>query len=342
LTNSARLPDFCHPEAVLIMVMLGLLLALILTLSGLAEFGNFWPALAVTGLMVETIVLGSCLLLCIARRLLEGMPHALGLLLIFIVIQALCLLVSWIAFDWFIAPGLADQSAQRGFWLLRNTLVSAIASVVFVRYLVLHRQWQLQVRAEAESRLGALQARIRPHFLFNTLNTIASLVRRRPDDAEQAVVDLSDLLRTGLKGSARHTLADELELIRGYLRIEAQRLGERLRIDWALSDDLPLEQNIPALLIQPLVENAVVHGVARLPDGGVIRIESESRPGGWMLRITNPVPDEGERRRFERGNDMALANIRQRLELAYGRQARLKAGLRDGRFIAELLLKHTS
>ncbi|HKL53579.1 MAG TPA: histidine kinase, partial [Wenzhouxiangellaceae bacterium] len=215
-----------------------------------------------------------------------------------------------------------------------------IASLVFVRYLMLHRQWQVQVRAEAGARLEALQARIRPHFLFNTLNTIASLVRSRPNDAEQAVLDLADLLRSGLRTNATHTLGEELELVRGYLRIESQRLGERMRIDWQIDDSLPLDQSIPALLVQPLVENAVVHGIARLPEGGRLEITAGSRGKGvWFVRVENPWPGQEENSTSSveaRGNRMALDNIRQRLELAYGELASLKIDNTADRFSAEI------
>ncbi|MEX0915337.1 MAG: histidine kinase, partial [Wenzhouxiangellaceae bacterium] len=258
---------------------------------------------------------------------------------IFIVIQILVVGFSWLAIRFFLSPGGLEAGRAEDEWLLRNLLISLIASLIFVRYLVLHRQWQVQVRAEAGARLEALQARIRPHFLFNTLNTIASLVRTRPDEAEQAVLDLADLLRTGLRTDAEHTLAEELELVRGYLRIESQRLGERLRIDWQIDDSLPLDQTMPALLIQPLVENAVVHGIARLPDGGQLQIAAGSAgTGSWFVRVTNPWPgsDDDEMAGGADGNRMALGNIRQRLELAWGERARLQTGATDGQFTAEI------
>ncbi|MDT8450962.1 MAG: histidine kinase, partial [Wenzhouxiangellaceae bacterium] len=198
------------------------------------------------------------------------------------------------------------------------------------------QRWKSQLRAEQGARMASLQARIRPHFLFNTLNTIASLVRTRPDDAEQAVLDLSDLLRSGLRDESWHTLADELELVRGYLRIESLRLGERLRIDWQLSDALPVDDELPALLIQPLVENAIMHGIARLPEGGELKIAGRADRGGkWSFVVENPVPTDDDPNGGD-GARMALDNIRQRLELAWEGQAQLITNQGDGRFRAEL------
>ncbi len=196
------------------------------------------------------------------------------------------------------------------------------------------------MRAEQSAQMKALQARIRPHFLFNTLNTIASLIRSRPEQAEQAVLDLSDLLRSGLRERDRHTLGDELEIIHGYLRIESLRLGDRLSIDWALAEDLPLDAEMPALLIQPLVENAVVHGVARRAEGSVLRIEGRLEKRNRVLfTISNPVaetsPREGE---DAQRAGMALDNIRQRLELAWEEGAKLRVRKEDGEFRAELTL----
>ncbi|MGB0514985.1 MAG: sensor histidine kinase [Wenzhouxiangellaceae bacterium] len=331
---SDALPDFCRPQAVLLLVLLGLLLAILLVLAEHGLAPGFWLRLGLNGIMIEAVVLASSFLLCAGRPVLLRMPPRVALAVIFLFIQVLTALCSWVALQWFLLPGATTDALAGRIWIARNVLISVIASLVFLRYLILHRHWLEQVRAEAEARLNALQARIRPHFLFNTLNTIASLVRSRPDDAEQAVLDLSDLLRTGLRNDSWHTLADELELVRGYLRIEAQRLGRRLTIDWAIPDDLPLDQNLPALLVQPLVENAIVHGIARRADGGRLRLDGQRERGRWRLRVTNPIGES----EAEPGHRMALSNIRQRIELAYEDQARLRTRVVDGEFIAELTL----
>jgi len=333
------LPDFCQPTAVLMLVLLGLLLSLLLTLAGAPTFDGFWITLGLTAMMVECVVLASSLLLCSGRKWLMRLSAPVAVGAIFGVIQIITVAFSLLALTLFPALLASSSDVEAWGWVVRNLMISLIASLVFVRYLALYRQWQLQVRSEANARLDALQARIRPHFLFNSLNTVASLIRTRPAEAEESLLDLSDLLRTGLRPGASHALADELELVRGYLRIESQRLGDRLQVDWRIADDLPLDQQIPALLIQPLVENALVHGIARRPGGGTLRIEAGALGRGRMrIRIENPMADPDDRRLDEDGNRMALVNISQRLELAYGDRARLATRVENGQFIAETTL----
>lgn len=335
-TQAPPLPDFCQPQAALLVVLLGALLAVMLALAG-GGFENFWLRLGLTALFVEAVVLAASLLLCTARGPLSNLPPLLAYVVIFAVIQALVVLASLIGAR-LVPVELLIPSAGIGPLLVRNVLISSIATLVLLRFLSLHRQWQHQVRAEATARLAALQARIRPHFLFNALNTIASLVRTRPEQAEEAVLDLSDLLRSGLTEPAEHRLDEELELVRGYLRIEALRLGSRLRIDWSIAEDAPLDAHVPALLIQPLVENAVVHGIARLAEGGrlLLSIERAGRDR-WRVIIENPVAPEAEVPVADRGNRMALDNVRKRLALAFGDEGRCRVDRSDGRFRVELV-----
>lgn len=331
------LPDLCSNQVLLVLLLLAFGLALLIVLSVPDPFAGFWPALGLASLFTVwvTVLVAGCL--CALDRL-GLLAHRFRWAVVFLVIQAVVLLASGLTvlasrqfsgIELF-EPGVADT------FIWRNQLIALIASLAFIRYLALHQRWKSQLRAEQGARMASLQARIRPHFLFNTLNTIASLVRTRPDDAEQAVLDLSDLLRSGLRDDSWHTLADELELVRGYLRIESLRLGERLRIDWQLSDTLPLDDELPALLIQPLVENAIVHGISRLPEGGELKIAGRADRGGkWSFAVENPVPEEGEPNGGD-GARMALDNIRQRLELAWEGRARLVTKRDDGRFRAEL------
>ncbi|NDY94267.1 sensor histidine kinase [Wenzhouxiangella limi] len=232
---------------------------------------------------------------------------------------------------------LSDEQLASGslYFVIRNGLLSAIMSAVSIWLLRMIKSRRLSWRAESLSKLLELQSRIRPHFLFNTLNTISSLIHDHPDQAEQATVDLSDLLRTGLKEDATHALSDEIELIEGYLRIEKLRLGDRLNVDWQLGEGLPLDQQMPPLLLQPLVENAVIHGISRRADGGTLRIEGRRiRFGRIRFTVTNPLADTDSRP--VEGNHSALENIRQRLALAYEERYGLKTRIEGGQFIAEL------
>jgi two-component system sensor histidine kinase AlgZ len=319
LLKPASLPDLCTPSSVLLLIILGMVVALVFSLASSPGLGAFWLEFGLAVLFVQWVVLTSAALLCGLKKLLsDRVSKGIGWIVVWIIplvaAAASLLVVRFFAFEASLSPA----------WFVgRNLLISLLASLALVRYLVLQARWRGQVAAEARARLDALQARIRPHFLFNALNTIASLVHGKPDEAEQATLDLSDLLRTGLRSDRMHSLADELELVRGYLRLEALRLGDRLNVTWALDDDLPEVMMLPVLLIQPLVENAVVHGIARMPEGGRLTIRVERpRPHRLRVEIENPLPDDDARP--AESNRMALDNIRQRLALAYEEGARLR------------------
>lgn len=330
---SAWLPDLCTPASTFLLVLLGMVVALIYALASSQEPGFFLFGFGLSLLFVEWIVLVSAALLCLLRRVAGSWPDtALGGLVI-----AVIPLVTAAASSIVMAFVPIAESTHPLWFLTRNVLISLLASLMLVRYLVLQQRWRRQVEAESRARLDALQASIQPHFLFNALNTIASLVHDKPDAAEQATLDLSDLLRTGMRSGRTQSLEEELELVRGYLRLEGLRLGDRLSVDWQLADDLPLERELPALLIQPLVENAIIHGIARLPAGGVLTIRIERAAWGRVrIEIINPVPEED--RPATSNNRTALVNIRQRLALAYDDRARLKTQRQDGHFRVELIV----
>ena len=183
-------------------------------------------------------------------------------------------------------------------FLVRTTTIGAIVGAIALRYMHLQLMWKRDLARQAQARVEALQARIRPHFLFNSMNTIASFTRTQPELAEQVVEDLSDLFRASLSDSSSSNLGGELALARGYLRIEALRLGERLQVEWEV-DELPPTVEIPPLTLQPLVENAVIHGILnecrgwnsqypRTRGGGrrlTIRVGPQTSPG-WALAMT--------------------------------------------------------
>ena len=212
--------------------------------------------------------------------------------------------------------------------------IAAIVSAVVLRYLYeLHRHQEKEL-AEARARAQALQARIRPHFLFNSMNTIASLTHVDPDLAEEVVQDLSDLFRASLGDCERRsTLQQELELSRGYLRIEEQRLGERLTVEWDL-EDLPMDVRMPPLLLQPLLENAIYHGIEPSVEGGRIIVAGRFRKGLVNISISNTLSTQGTRKR--EGHQMAQQNVADRLAAVYGERAGMRIGEVDGRYQVRL------
>jgi two-component system sensor histidine kinase AlgZ len=207
--------------------------------------------------------------------------------------------------------------------VLRNVLISLVLGGVVLRYFYLQQQITLRERAELQARLDSLRARIRPHFLFNTMNSIASLIDSRPRDAERAVEDLAELFRASLQEQDRATtVGDELRLCEVYLGIEKLRLGDRLQVDWQV-DPEARDRAMPALLLQPLVENAVYHGIARLSGGGTIKVQVACNGPQLEVTVLNPMPATAGP---TDGHHMALANIAQRLQALYGSDGLIEAG----------------
>src|SRR6201994_1893394 len=190
---------------------------------------------------------------------------------------------------------------------------------------------------QATARVHALQARIRPHFLFNSMNTIAALTRTNPELAEQAVQDLADLFRANLNEQRNVLrLEEELEVAHTYQRIEELRLGERLNVDWKI-DALPRDALVPGLMLQPLLENAIYHGIEPRPDGGTVTVTGDVAGRLITIVVRNPVGDVRSQRE---GNRLALANIRERLGLLYGERGLVKSGRFDNEFIVTLRFPH--
>jgi two-component system, LytTR family, sensor histidine kinase AlgZ len=197
----------------------------------------------------------------------------------------------------------------------------------------------LRLRAKAyspalvEARLQALQARIRPHFLFNSLNAVLSLIRRDPKRAERALEDLADVFRTLMSEPRQFVrLADEIALLERYAGIEQLRLGERLRITWEL-DAAPIDALLPPLILQPLLENAVFHGVEPGTAAGEVLVRIERRGDRVLARIENPYVADQQRRV---GNRMALENIRERLALFFDAEARIQTSADGHRYRVEI------
>jgi two-component system sensor histidine kinase AlgZ len=210
---------------------------------------------------------------------------------------------------------------------------------MLLRYFFVAHQWRLHVRAEARSRIHALQARIRPHFLFNSMNTIASLTRTSPKLAEEAVEDLADLFRVTLRDSDKLLhLKEELELSRMYQRIEGLRLGPRLQVKWDVAE-LPMRALVPSLIVQPLLENAIYHGIEPLDGGGTVEVRGLRENGDLVISVSNPVRADG-RRTARDGNHLAMENIRQRLRLAYGERGRGEVEETPGRYTVTLRFPH--
>jgi two-component system sensor histidine kinase AlgZ len=240
--------------------------------------------------------------------------------------QAVCVLLGTLAglvgCALLMVAGFATASPP---WIASG-LAGTLLAAVMVTALVLRDKGRMP--AETAARLAELQARIRPHFLFNSLNSAIALVREDPARAETLLEDLSELFRHALVAKAdAATLAEEVQVARHYLDIEQVRFGERLRVSWSI-DPEAARARVPALFLQPLVENAVKHGVEPSATGADVKVTTQRRGSVVVIKVTNTVPG-GQGRP---GHGVALENVRDRLRLLHDVQAQFQTALVDGRY----------
>lgn len=229
-----------------------------------------------------------------------------------------------------------------GGWLALTLKLTAMTLAVGLLALAAFRgHWhtrQMAVRTK-QAELEALQARLRPHFLFNTLNTGIALVRGRPEEAERLLLDLSDLFRAALSGPAEVTLEEELSLVKRYLEIESLRFGERLKVRWvvsATSNELKAT-TLPSLSLQPLVENAIKHGIEPSRRGGNIQVEVTSDGPFLTATVRNTLPDEGQI--SDRGHGIGVSAVRARIEAMSNGSATFETFASPGEFTATVTVQ---
>ena len=314
------LPNFCDVTTLFMLVLLVQLLALVLTLVS-NDWASFWNRLAMTSLFAQWLALVNGGILCGLRKWLNSRPLVVNALISFCIMLLVTLILSLGITYYGASTGLYVDAGQQQaqYFVLRNLAIAALIYAVVLRYFYIQHQWILNMEAQSHAQIQALKARIRPHFLFNSMNTIASLVHIDADRAEKAVEDLSDLFRASLKEKTVHTVADECALTRSYLDIEGLRLGKRLQVEWHI-DDIPMDMEIPALCLQPLVENAIYYGIEPRAGGGSIKISAQIDDNRLCLSINNPLTDS-HRQTNHKSNHMAQDNIRKRLALMYGGEA---------------------
>ena len=329
--ESFFLPSFCDVRMVFAVVVIAQLLAFIITLVSPGVMQDAWGNLGLISLFMQWIALTSAAMLCVCRPMLARMGNRVAAVVSYLLVLLVTAVVSELAFWLMLASTVFPEISvdQHAVFLLRNLTIATVIAAIVLRYLYVQFQWRQQLKAEARARIQALQARIRPHFLFNSMNTIAALTRSAPEVAETAIEDLSDLFRASLNTSQQQaTLAEELTLARRYLGIEALRLGERLSVEWHM-DGVPQTTVLPPLILQPLLENAIDHGIERLPEGGTIQVEGHCKDGFVTIAISNPVLSKTASEQ-PAGHRIAQENIRQRLQIIFGDSASLVSTLTAG------------
>ncbi|MGE0311392.1 MAG: sensor histidine kinase [Lautropia sp.] len=318
------IPDCCNIGVALraFIVLNVAAAALAIVLAGAPA--ALWPRFLSIAMLLEPALLMSLGLLCIARRWSNGQAQRVQWIVGVGVPAAItALLAFWLAP---FALGSPTPTQAAG-WALTRGIGAAFVAAALLQH------FRLRARAYApsfsEARLQALQARIRPHFLFNSLNTVLGMIRSDPKRAEHTLENLADLFRVFMRDARELVpLDDEVLTCKQYLAIEQLRLSGRLKIAWDL-DEMPGDALLPSLLLQPLLENAVHHGIEPRVDEGLLEIRI-SNPGDRVrVEIDNPVSATPPTRP---GNQMALSNVRERLMLLYDMEAELKTAVEDGRF----------
>lgn len=327
------MPELCRLPRLAAMCGLALLVVVVVALA--PDGSRHWTAgelLSASGFAVW-LALAVSIALCVLRQPLSRLPIALGSAAAVALAAAIAVLGAGIIHALYAALG-RGFAQDVGFWrfTLGSAATTALISALALRHFYVSDRWSAQMQANARAEADALQARIRPHFLFNSMNLIAGLVRRDAEVAERAVLDLSDLFRAALgAGEGDSSLREECELAERYLSIESLRLGDRLQVDWERGEDLPWNLPMPRLVLQPLVENAVLHGISRLPEGGTVSLRVDCVEGVLTIVIRNPAPDpEAPALALSRGTGHALRNIAHRLSWRFGAGARMTTCWREG------------
>ena len=326
----ARLPDFRNVGVIsraLIGVNLGMMFHLLLIVP---DWSSWRDRLFAAALWCEPMLLLTLAVLAILAPWLARAPYRQGV--------AFSVLLAMLS-AWAVRAFYGDLSLALSGQLPWRYEITAGASALGL--LTYYRLWMRALSPRiTEARLAALQARIRPHFFFNSLNAVLSLIRSDPRRAETMLENLSDLFRVAMgKKQGLSTLAREVELARGYLEIEKVRLGERLNVEWFI-DKMPKKAAIPPLILQPLLENAVYHGIEPSLSPGVVQVNIYRVRDEVHIDIRNPLSEGGDERTRRIGNGMALENVRERLLLHFDAAASLAVKSVGGYYQVHIVLPY--
>ena len=302
---------------------LGTLLRILLISNGLALLqaillASAWTDVAQRMMQIATlltpVLLTSLLLLWVAQPWLNRLSYRRGVLAVTALVVVLTLSIYYFGGEIYRPLDGGDSY----FNMVRYGLLSVIECGILLLYFRLRSK--VLSRALNDARLQVLRARIRPHFLFNTINAVLGIVRAQPKQAETALEDMADLFRMAMADEQDMVpLHREIKLCKQYLALEHLRMGDRLSVDWQIQE-MPDDALIPALLLQPLLENAVYHGIEPLIEGGCIHVLLRRQGGRLQIKVDNPCPDSRDAR-LHAGNKIALQNIRERLDLLFDAEA---------------------
>ena len=339
----AFLPNFCHGWMIFNVAVIAEMLAIVITLVSRQIFATPLQDLMYISILVQWIAITNIAALCYARKYLNRLPNIRALAMAYL----LMLCITWFVGEaslwllWSIGKITSPHPEWHTYFHIQNLSVSAIVTALALRYFLAKHELKQRASSEAKAKLQALQSRIRPHFVFNSLNIIASLTRSDPPKAEEAIEDMADLFRMMLNEDENLVpVKKEIEVARKYINLESLRLDNRLHADWDIGK-FPRKAIMPVLTLQPLLENAIHHGIEPLPEGGVISIRLWEQNDNIHIRVANPVVrvKSSSKVKYPRGShEQALENIKQRFHSHYGDAASLETFRENDQYIVNVKL----
>jgi two-component system sensor histidine kinase AlgZ len=335
------LPNFCTGEVVFNVVVVAEMLAIVINLI---VPRNFLAATALQDLLlisifIQWVALAGTAVLCYTRKYLNRLPNlrALGAAYLLLLLTTFAVSECLVWLLWALGRLNSARPAWYADFHIINLTISAIINGLLLRLFLAKHELQSRTLSEARARLQALQSRIRPHFVFNSMNIIASLTRSAPEKAEAAIEDMADLFRIMLSQDEMLVpVKNEIDVAKKYLALEALRLDNRLTVNWDIGK-FPRKAVMPVLTLQPLLENAIRHGIEELPAGGIIDVRLWEENDRIYIRVANPLP-KTRPKKAKSTPGQSLDNIRQRFQSHYGEQAALTSAEENGLFTVTVVL----
>jgi two-component system sensor histidine kinase AlgZ len=333
------LPNFCSGPMVVNVVVIAQMMALVITLVARRISVNIFQDLLIVSLFVQWIALSEAGTLCALRDWINRLPRGSAIAVTYGVLLLVTVVITELAVWILYAIGKIPTPRPEWYFYfhVQNLSISVVVNALALRYLLGVHQLQQRTLSEERARMQALKSRIRPHFVFNSLNIIASLTRSSPAKAEHAIEDMADLFRMMLSETENLVpVLNEVNIAHKYISLEQLRLDSRLNVEWDIGK-FPRKAIIPVLTLQPILENAIRHGIEPSPEGGTIYVRLWEENDSIHIKVTNPAPARKPRARSTvEGQD--LSELRGRLQLHYGDSATLDRTNKDGFFEVNVIL----
>lgn len=325
--TTTLLPAIASERGILAMLVISQILAILLAFSPMSV-GSNWEKLGIISLFIHAVSMISFSILFLCKQQLNRLKPWLELCVILLVFQLVTLLVSILTQHVYL-------TTIEWLSVARNALLGLCMQLLFLYIMTIYTEQVNTIKALSKTELEALHARIRPHFLHNSLNTIAELTHIDADAAERAVLALAKLSQAAMQVDSLVALEQEIKLSKQYISLEKWRFGERIVVEWQLPDTLP-HVKIPNLTLQPLLENAVNYGVEQGSEQCAVSVRLEASGNSVCITIINDIADNPRQGVAQHG--MAQNNIKERLSLHFGDDARFYTRVEAGKYHVTLTL----